>query len=140
MIKLNLKNNKLINWQNSKRLIYGSLVCLSSDYFTNECFIGIVCVRDVEMLKNAGEIMVKFDFNEFGGNLERLPKFDRSYSMLETSAYFESYRHVLRALQTFGNQNDCDFPFYDELVFMSSEAANESKAPAYLKNSRVDFR
>lgn len=136
MIKLNEKTAKSINWNKSKRLMYGSLVCLSSDYFANECMAGTVVVRDAEMLNKESVFAVKFDFDWARHNLDRLPSYERSYTMLENSAYFESYKHVLKALQAFGYEGESKFPFLNELVFLKS--TNEQ--PLYLRNSKCDFR
>ncbi len=42
---------KTVNWENSKRLLYGSLVCLSNDFFVNNLTMAVICDRDVEKLK-----------------------------------------------------------------------------------------
>lgn len=136
MVKLNSYNTGSINWRNTKRLMYGSLVCLSSDYFMNQCLMGTVCVRDVDLLRREGVIIIKFDFEGVGNSIERLPKYGCSYTMLENSAYFEPYRHVLKALQVFGNECEADFPFRDEIVFLN----RDNDQPAYLRNAKVDFR
>lgn len=136
MIKLDEKSTRSINWQNSKRLMYGSLVCLSSDYFADECMTGTVCMRDPDMLKREGVLVVKFDFEWANENIDRLPRFDCSYTMLENSAYFESYKHVLKALQAFGHDGPDKFPFFDEILFLDSNTVQ----PVYLRNQEADFR
>lgn len=133
-IKLNLE--KSINWDDSKKLMFGSLVCLSSDFFMNECLIGVVGQRDLRSLKE-GIIFVRFDFDLIGTKEENSSRFNYSYTMIEATSYFESYRHVLEALVAFKNSNHDEFPFKEHLVFCLN---NEIEQPEYLKNEYIDFR
>ena len=56
--------------------------------------------------------------------------------MLETSAFFEAYRHVLDALISFERQNELDFPFRENLI----ECKNTQIGPAkYLASATLDF-
>lgn len=136
MIKMSEKTTRSINWQNSKRLMFGSLVCLSSDYFEKECLAATVCMRDIDLLKKEGIIVVKFDFEWASENLNRLPRFGCPYTMLESSAYFESYKHVLKALQAFGHDGYDNFPFFQEIVMLNSNTYQ----PLYLRHNQGDFR
>jgi hypothetical protein len=86
----------------------GSLVVLSFDYFRT-FFVGIIKMRDVilmnkthkkdgyvpiniEIVKtNVGEMDIIDIINKYG---------NEQFHMIESSAYFESYVHVLRSLQT----------------------------------------
>jgi len=81
-------------WRYSKRLIYGSLVCLSSDDFAS-IRIATVAHRDPEHLQD-GELIIQFETDM--EQIRLLPPTER-FLMVETSAYFEAYRHVLLALQ-----------------------------------------
>ena len=83
-----------VRWEHSHRLIYGSLLCLSEDYFRNIYFATIVGKRDPEQLKN-GQLTVKF---EKEGNAFVIDP-STEFTMVESSAYFEAYRHVLEGLQ-----------------------------------------
>ncbi|KAH3710993.1 hypothetical protein DPMN_070492 [Dreissena polymorpha] len=83
-----------INWASSKRLLYGSLVCLSVDNFDTVHYATIT-KRDVNGLRE-GTLEVHLENIEDGvlanhGN--------QSFVMAETSAYFEAYRYVLQGLQ-----------------------------------------
>ena len=82
-----------VRWEHSRRLIYGSLLCLSNDHFRTIKFASVV-KRDPELLQN-GQLTVKFegDVNAF----EIDPT--TNYLMVESTAYFEAYRHVLEGLQ-----------------------------------------
>lgn len=85
-----------VRWRYSKRLIYGSLVCLSSDDFAS-IRIASVAHRDPEHLQD-GELVIQFETDT--EQIRLLPPTER-FLMVETSAYFEAYRHVLLALQVF---------------------------------------
>jgi hypothetical protein len=41
-LQLDIEKNK-INWESTKRFMFGSLICMSSDYFRNNCMIGTIC-------------------------------------------------------------------------------------------------
>jgi hypothetical protein len=135
-MRLNQASVSAIKWELSKRLIFGSLVCLSSDYFETDCLIGIICDRDPALIQREGIIFVKFDYDPKSNNL---PMPNKTYTMLETTAFFESYRHVLHALSSF--QRDVKIgnalPFENELVFGDYSS---NSVPKYLQNSIVDFR
>ncbi len=131
------KSNRAIRWENSKRLIHGSLICLSSDYFQNECLTGIVCERDIGYEKI---VLIKFDFdpnskysNNRGNNL---PVAKKKYVMLESTAFFESYKHVLHALVSFQLNDEENFPFKEQIVYGNTQQID---SPAYLKNTYIDF-
>jgi hypothetical protein len=133
-MKLNTEKMKNINWEYSKRLIFGSLVCLSSDFFSKSCLVGVIAERDEKKLKNDGEIYIKFDQNNYVNNL---PVLNESYIMLETSAFFEAYKHVLEALVSFQRNAENDFPFKENLVDCENQ---DIPMPKYLTNTSVDFR
>ena len=133
---LRINDLKKINWERSKRLIFGSLICLSSDVFEHNCIVGIVCDRDMEQLKK-GIITVRFDYETDAGLEKNMPMFDQIYVMLETTAYFESYRHVLDSLVAFERLGEQLFPFREQLVYCQN---TEIDRPAYLRNKQLDFR
>ncbi|KAM3921700.1 NFX1-type zinc finger-containing protein 1 [Leptodactylus fuscus] len=100
---------KRIRWQNSKRLIYGSLVCLSQDNFETFLF-AMVSNRDPKELEQ-GEVQLQFS-DQSRRLLARVRPSD-SFIMVETTAYFEAYRHVLEGLQEMNVQ---DVPFQKYIV------------------------
>ncbi|KAJ8318466.1 hypothetical protein KUTeg_003557 [Tegillarca granosa] len=108
-----------VRWESSKRLLYGSLVCLSPDDFETMYF-ATVTNRDTKELTN-GFIQVRFQ-----QNLEELREIGptESFIMAETTAYFEAYRHTLRGLQ----QIDSSMPFQTYIV----ECQSTMKPPKYL--------
>ena len=110
-----------IRWRYSKRLIYGSLLCLSSDDFAT-IRIASVAHRDPEQLQE-GELIIQFETGM--DEIRLLPSTER-FLMVETSAYFEAYRHVLLALQDSREQN---IPFLENIVLCSREV----EPPQYLR-------
>ncbi|XP_068120429.1 NFX1-type zinc finger-containing protein 1 [Hyperolius riggenbachi] len=112
---------KFVRWQNSKRLLYGSLVCLSQDYFESFLF-AIVSNRDEKDLKQ-GEVQLQF-CEQSRELLARASPTD-SFIMVETTAYFEAYRHVLEGLKEMNAQ---DVPFQKYIVSCEKEVG----APRYL--------
>ena len=134
-IKLDTSKMRAVNWEFSKRLLYGSLVCLSNDYFTTNLIVAIIYDRDAEKLKK-GLLSVKIDSNTMAeDDNEALLK--SKYVMLETSAYFEAYRHVLNALCGQYRVDDQSFPFKRELI--DCHVANID-SPRYFMNAYIDFR
>lgn len=130
--------SKSINWENSKKLMFGSLVCFSSDFFAKDCLIGIICQRDTKKLEKEGTIYVKFNYDFSGlSNISSLPEMNTSYVMLETSAYFESYKHVLEALVSFQRTDESEFPFKENLIDCQNVCI---PSPKYLKQAYIDFR
>ncbi|KAJ8042127.1 NFX1-type zinc finger-containing protein 1 [Holothuria leucospilota] len=94
---------KKFDWETCKRLLPGSLVCLSPDDFQT-LICGIIRNRDPNKLA-LGVIEVIISH-------ERLPSYD-IFKMVEPQSYFESYRHVLSSLQT---MNEDTFPLQQYLV------------------------
>ena len=106
-----LKGDKLAS-RLTKKLIYGSMVCMSSDYFATSCHVGIICDKDEEN----GIIGVKFDDDLIQ---------HETYTMLETTAFFEVYRYVLEAFVSF--RHDDEFPFKKYLVDCQNETIDKPK-------------
>ncbi|KAJ8259276.1 hypothetical protein COCON_G00182880 [Conger conger] len=112
---------KFVRWQNSKRLLYGSLVCLSRDNFETFLF-ATVSDRDPAELQK-GEVQLRF-CQDSRPALAAVRVSD-SFLMVETTAYFEAYRHVLEGLQ---EQEVEDLPFQRYIVECKTDVA----PPAYL--------
>lgn len=138
-MKLGWNSRRTINWETSKKLIFGSLVCFSSDFFASECLIGIVCNRDSFELMHDGIFHVKFNYDPFdmANHHASFPCITKNYVMLETSAFFESYKHVLHALVSFEHAPESEFPFKENLVDCNNKTISR---PNYLKNATIDFR
>ena len=108
-------------WAHSKRLLYGSFLCLSKDNFKTMLF-ATVCDRDPMKVKK-GRIDVRFIENQDVFGIERR---NCVYQMVESPAYFEAYRYVLKGLQEL---DDTTLPFKKYLV----ECSGEVDPPEYLR-------
>ena len=89
---------KKIRWEQSKRLISGSLVVLSpvEDLFQSQCTLAVVAARPlVAVEQNPPEIDLYF---ANPGQIQLDP--EQEWLMMEVrTSYFEAQRHTLRALQ-----------------------------------------
>ncbi|KAL5005050.1 hypothetical protein ScPMuIL_018506, partial [Solemya velum] len=94
IIQLNKDQSSRIKWESSKRLLFGSLLCFSSNNFETLIF-ATVLESDRDKLKDTAQFLAMLDPN---GTSEKLWE-QLKYLMVETTAYFESYQHVLSALQ-----------------------------------------
>ena len=105
---------KRMNWARSKRLKFGSLVCLISADFKKVHF-ATVQDRDADMLKE-GFIQLCFEGNDCPGDNGDMQE---KYRMVESnSAYFVAYRHILQRLQDI---NEKTMPFKNYIVFCEHE-------------------
>ncbi|RXG51957.1 NFX1-type zinc finger-containing protein 1 [Armadillidium vulgare] len=86
-LKLNLHSKFKI--ENSKRLMYGNVLCISTDNFET-MIIATIASRD--KLKN-NLITVKLETEPF------LLEMNKNYTVIESKAYFVAYKHTLKALQ-----------------------------------------
>ena len=89
-----------VRWEHSRKLIYGSLLCFGSNHgFENNIFFATVASvsRDVDDLKN-GLLIVKFEGQESQDKAFEVHP-STEFMMVESSAYFEAYRHVLNGLK-----------------------------------------
>ena len=84
-----------VNWEHSKRLIYGSLLCFSCNYFEAVLFASVID-RDAKKLKE-GKLTVKMECTSDILSLA-LSK-DDYYTMIESQAHYETYYHILNSLQ-----------------------------------------
>ncbi|XP_042361275.1 NFX1-type zinc finger-containing protein 1 isoform X2 [Plectropomus leopardus] len=126
IIQFDIQPLKFVRWQNSKRLIYGSLVCLSCDNFESFLF-ATVSDRDPKDLAK-GQVQIAFT-EESRFKLARIEK-DQSFLMVETTAYFEAYRYVLEGLK---EQEEDNLPFQRYIV----ECSKDVQPPAYLQGRDV---
>ncbi|NWU30356.1 ZNFX1 protein, partial [Dyaphorophyia castanea] len=120
-VQFDTKPLRFVQWRNSKRLLYGSLVCMSQDHFETFLF-ATVSNRNAEELVD-GIVELCFDAESQVLLAETQPS--DSFLMVETTAYFEAYRHVLEGLQ---NMQEKDIPFQKYIV----ECDAQVKKPAYL--------
>lgn len=134
-VKLSDEKTKPVNWDVSKKLLFGSLVCLSNDFFESNCLIGSICERDTEKLKK-GIVYIKFNIDA-ENDLNQNVTMGQRFIMLETSAFFESYKYVLQALVSFQRDGEENFPFKENLVYCQNQ---DMMMPKYLTNVPFDFR
>ena len=111
----------MTNWAHSKRLIFGSFLCLSKDNFETMLF-ATVANRDPKDLEK-GKLDIRFIEEQ---NIFDIEKRQQEYQMVESPAYFEAYRHVLKGLK---GLNEDSMPFTKYLV----ECSAEVEAPEYLR-------
>lgn len=112
-----------IKWNRaSKRLKYGSLVCLSSDNFET-LHVATVENRDVDGLQ-VGELEVRFEYDN-AKDVNHYIRHKEKFDMVESPTFFEAYRHVLKALQKLDNES---LPFQQYIV----DCDQDVRAPAYL--------
>nr|XP_022287767.1 NFX1-type zinc finger-containing protein 1-like [Crassostrea virginica]XP_022287768.1 NFX1-type zinc finger-containing protein 1-like [Crassostrea virginica] len=117
---------KRVQWESSKRLIYGSLVCLSRDSFHTMLFASVTN-RDTTLLEKG---IVDLRFENTHNEMAALPR-DARFVMAETTAYFEAYKHVLLGLQ-----NMRRIPFEKYIVRCET---SEIKPPLYLRVGRANY-
>ena len=101
---------KHVKWGRSKRLKFGSLLCLSPDEFASLVF-ATVENRDPDGL-SVGELEVRFE-NVESAQVNEFIQREEKFVMLESPAYFEAYRHVLEALKEIKAE---EFPFQRHIV------------------------
>ncbi|XP_069936521.1 NFX1-type zinc finger-containing protein 1-like [Cherax quadricarinatus] len=111
-----------VKFENSKRLLYGNLLCFSSDGFRT-LLLASVAERDQELLKK-GIIGVQFESD--------IEMFDMSskFLMVESRAYFMPYKHVLMALK---NMSGTSFPLAPYIVYVEPNI----KSPLYLDDGEI---
>ncbi|PFX30307.1 NFX1-type zinc finger-containing protein 1 [Stylophora pistillata] len=112
-IRFDVTGFSRVRWENSKRLIFGSLLCLSKDDFKSFVF-ATVANRELSEVRK-GEIEVQFVLSggEAGIHTGDLCQ------MVESIAFFEAYRPVLEGLKTIPPG---EFPFQTDV-----------QSPAYLR-------
>ena len=94
-IKFDTRPFRGYRWEHSKRLIFGSLLCLSPDHFHKKVYFATVSNRDPRKLPQ-GSLEVMF---EGSADLLAHMKLRTEFIMVESMAYFEASRHILRSLQ-----------------------------------------
>ncbi|XP_030230319.1 NFX1-type zinc finger-containing protein 1 isoform X5 [Gadus morhua] len=124
VIKFDVKPLKFVRWENSKKLLYGSLLCMSCDFFENFLF-ATISERELKDVKK-GRIQVIFS-DESKQKLATMQT-NRPFLMVETSAYFEAYRHVLEGLQEVRGD---ELPFQRYIV----ECSPDVQPPRYLRGN-----
>ena len=96
VIKFDVSHLRRCNWEHSKRLIFGSLLCLSPDNFRNKVFFAVVTNREPHEVSR-GFLQVMF---QGGAELIAHKHFGTEFVMVESLAYYEASQYILRSLQT----------------------------------------
>ena len=122
---------KKMHWETSKRLLQGSLVCLTNDNFKTVYFATIYD-RDVKMLEE-GKIRIKFeDWLSFNNKFFRgFSNHAHNFIMVETLAHFASYRYNLESLKMFDEKS---LPFAKHIVYSQNSEIDD---PKYLRNRKT---
>ena len=92
-VKFDVKHIRRGTWIHSRRLIFGTLLCLSEDNFETILF-ATVANRDIKQLEY-GEIDVHFISDLTAVDLS----LKREFVMIESPSYYQAYCHVLEALK-----------------------------------------
>jgi hypothetical protein len=111
-------------WQHSKRLLFGSFLCLSKDNFKTMAFASVADRKPEDLAKGFVDV-------RFIDGMEPDVKNNERFVMVESPAYFESYRHVLRRLKEITSEN---FPFQNYLVSCSPDV----ERPVYLRDPNMN--
>ena len=111
----------MTNWAQSKRLIFGSFLCLSKDNFETMLFATVANRYPKDLSK--GRFHIRFIEEQ---NIFEIEKRQQQYQMVESPAYYEAYRHVLKGLK---GLNEDNMPFTKYLV----ECSAEVDPPEYLR-------
>ena len=98
-------------WEHSRRLIFGSLLCLSNNEFRDDSIIFATVVKRDPKLLAEGSLTIKFEGDVNGFHINPTDE----YTMVESTAYFEAYRHVLLGLQS-ASQRQETMPFKRYIV------------------------
>ena len=99
-----------VNWEKSKRLKFGSLLCLSADDFYTPLFATVENRDSKELFR--GELEVRFERVELK-DLNRFIETKVKFDMVESPTFFEAYRHVLEALKEIEPDG---MPFQEHIV------------------------
>nr|XP_033785599.1 NFX1-type zinc finger-containing protein 1-like isoform X2 [Geotrypetes seraphini] len=127
-VQFEIEKLKAVIWESSKRLLFGALVCLSKDNFKTMLF-ATVADRDIKDLIN-GIVTLNFT-NESRLKLAQM-NVDDMFLMVETTAYFEAYRHVLEGLK---EMISSEIPFQNYIVHCETDVL----PPQYLMRNRHEY-
>ncbi|XP_069762565.1 NFX1-type zinc finger-containing protein 1-like isoform X2 [Narcine bancroftii] len=127
-VQFDKKFLKHVQWETSQRLLYGSFLCLSKDNFETMLF-ATVAYRNVQDLAN-GIVMLSFTESSRLAFVDVKPR--DTFLMVESTAYFEAYYHVLEGIKEI---NDDDMPFQKYLVQCQTNVGK----PKYLTNAYQNY-
>jgi len=127
-IELQKSQVRNVNWEKSKQLMYGSLLCFSDDNFQSLIW-ATVWRREEDLMRTKAQLDVRLPFDPFDDRLSP----GKTFSCIENvTIYFEAYRHVLVALQL---MRPSDVPFQGTLLPPQPDPA----PPLFLKAETDTF-
>ena len=125
-VKFKLPHKKTVNWEHSKRLIFGSLVCLSEDGF-NTLIFGTIAERKLDDLRrNIVSISIMDDPNSLSHGLQA----KAVYQMIESPVYLEAYAPVLKQLEAMLRSPDMVIATFQKYLI---RCCSDVSSPVYLK-------
>ena len=131
--KFCLPGRRRTNWEHNKRLIYGSLVCLSQDNFTTTIIFATVPERNVDELREGVATLTILEDVNTGSHATPIYP-DEIYTMIESPGFLEAYAPVVSRLKTM-MKNPEDLPLEEYLVHGSTEMY----PPSYLEDNVLDL-
>eukprot|EP00928_Gymnodinium_smaydae_P029320 TRINITY_DN2210_c0_g1_i1.p1 TRINITY_DN2210_c0_g1~~TRINITY_DN2210_c0_g1_i1.p1 ORF type:complete len:1618 (+),score=446.07 TRINITY_DN2210_c0_g1_i1:549-5402(+) len=108
-IQLRQDSVRRINWEKTKQLMYGSLLCFSDDNFETLIW-ATVWRREEALIAKEGMLDIRMPFEPFD---DRFAPGKEFCCIENVTIYFEAYRYVLIALQ---NMRPSDVPFQGTLL------------------------
>ena len=108
-LQFDVTHLKNVRWEHGKRLIYGSLLCLSHDNFESMVFATVAAGKVEDLSK--GKVIVKIESEQ--SVLRLIKRKHVVYTMIESQAHYETYYHVLHSLQ---NAETSTMPFKQYLI------------------------
>ncbi|XP_078098554.1 NFX1-type zinc finger-containing protein 1-like [Mustelus asterias] len=127
-VQFDIKLLEFVRWESSKRLLFGSFLCLSKDKFETMLF-ATVANRGLDELKKG---IITLSFTEESKHQLVDIKSTDSFLMVETTAYFEAYRHILEGLKEIKND---ELPFQKYIIECQAHVAE----PKYLKYGSQNY-
>lgn len=117
---------KTFQYENSRRFLFGSLLCFTSNNFKS-IFFGKIVKRDIKDLE-LGQLVIGFSEDiKLSKNL-----FEEKYLMVESKVFFEPYYQVLNVLK---KMNTDDFPMEKYII----KVETDTNPPDYLLNINPVF-
>ncbi|KAG8185044.1 hypothetical protein JTE90_017065 [Oedothorax gibbosus] len=123
MAYFNDKGFSKVKWDCSKRFLSGALLCFSANDFKTMFFASVAKREPKELVH--GKLFVRFE--ELTDEVLNITP-SINFVVIETSAYFEAYRHNLSALQSL---NEANLPMKHYIV----ETQKNNRKPLYLSES-----
>jgi hypothetical protein len=92
-LSFDVKKLARVNWNITKRLLFGSLLCLTADGFRSVMFASVGDRKPEDLAKGIVKIRPethRTDINAWAS---------KTFLIIESSSFFEAYRHFLSSLQ-----------------------------------------